>query len=170
MARLTDKVSIAEIAASDLVHIVDTSDTTGSPEGTSKKLSIAQLISSLGIQRNVAVEYNNATVVEDVDYDTGVTATGRSSTSEFSVIANISAGGNTFAVFEQITASALLVNPDIRVGRSATFPSVTGSANMITWYDSVTETIHIEVSLDGGGKTLESLQVVSAENVIQLTV
>ena len=35
--RLTDKDALTEISDSDLIHVVDVSDTTGSPEGTSKK-------------------------------------------------------------------------------------------------------------------------------------
>lgn len=122
---------------------------------------------NVGISRVVAVEYNNTTPVIDVEYDTGYDpAPITQTTTEISAIALITAGGNTYALFSRASATALVGNPDVRIGRSASFPNVTGAADMTFWYDSVTSTIHIDTNFDGGGKTLVALQIVSAYDTI----
>lgn len=120
-------------------------------------------VDKVTIDRMANTEYMNASPTTGVEYNSlydpnPVTET----TTEVSGIALISAGGNQFAVFSRVSATALVGSPDVRVSRSSTFPGVTGSAEMVFWYDSVTETIHIQADLNGGGKTLDVLQVISA--------
>ena len=47
--KLTDKTELLVPTATDLIHVVDVSDTSGSPEGTSKKMPIGNLPSSGGV-------------------------------------------------------------------------------------------------------------------------
>lgn len=47
MAKLTDQSALAAIALDDLLHVVDASDTTSSPQGTSKQASFSTLIAGL---------------------------------------------------------------------------------------------------------------------------
>lgn len=118
---------------------------------------------SLKIDRITNLEYLNNAPIVGTEYDTGynpdpVTET----TTEISVIAIISAGGETYALFSRISATAAIQNPDVRVGRTSEFTGVVGDASMAFWYDSVTSTIHVQTEFDGGGKTLVAIQVVSA--------
>ena len=120
-----------------------------------------------GVERIVTTEYVNASPTIDVEYDTGYNPDPiTESTEEISAIALISAGGNQYALFSRASATALVNSPDVRIGRSASFPGVSGSADMTVWYDSVTSTIHMNTNFDGGGKTLDVLQVVSAYDAI----
>jgi len=49
MAKLTDKTELTTPADDDLLHIVDISDTTGSPQGTSKKIQVSNLTAKSSI-------------------------------------------------------------------------------------------------------------------------
>lgn len=60
MARLTDRDPLTSPATDDLLHIVDVSDTTGSPEGTSKKIKIADLPAI--IVNNIAFGFNDVSL------------------------------------------------------------------------------------------------------------
>ncbi len=44
MPKLTDRGTLATAASDDLLHIVDISDTSGSAEGTSKKIEVANIL------------------------------------------------------------------------------------------------------------------------------
>lgn len=46
MAKLTDKTAASDIATGDLFHMVDVSDTSSSPEGTSKKLAFSTIVTA----------------------------------------------------------------------------------------------------------------------------
>lgn len=52
MTKLTDKTTLGNPSTTDLIHVVDVSDTTGSPEGTSKKADLGS-IGSLFIANKV---------------------------------------------------------------------------------------------------------------------
>jgi len=115
------------------------------------------------IDRVVANEYVNVSPSAAVEYDTGYDpAPITETTTEISAIALVSAGGNQYAVFSRASATALVGNPDVRISRSSTFPGISGAAEMVFWYDSVTSTIHIQADLNGGGKVLDIIQVTSA--------
>jgi len=127
-------------------------------------------VPSLKVDRMTSVEYLNNSPIVGTEYDTGYNpAPVTETTTEISVIALISAGGETYALFSRISATASVQNPDIRVGRTSEFPDVVGDASMTFWYDSITSTIHIDTEFDGGGKTLVALQVVSAYDGIVST-
>lgn len=121
---------------------------------------------ALTINRTTALEYDNQSPVVDTEYDTAYNPPTNIPTLELTVLATISAGGNTYAVFAVISAGAFLANPDVRIPRHIEFSGVTGSATLTVWYDSNTSSIHAVVSLSGGGKTLENIQIVSAFNSI----
>lgn len=47
MGKVTSRTALTAVAAADVMHIVDTSDTTDSPQGTSKKITIANLFAGV---------------------------------------------------------------------------------------------------------------------------
>jgi len=51
--KVTDLPSLATAASDDILYIVDISDTTESPEGTSKKITLANLTSALDVASDV---------------------------------------------------------------------------------------------------------------------
>ena len=48
MAILTDKNALATLAADDVLHVVDVSDTSSNPAGTSKKITVQQILDLAG--------------------------------------------------------------------------------------------------------------------------
>lgn len=47
MGKLTSRTALTTPASSDVLHIVDVSDTTDSPQGTSKKITYANLLTGV---------------------------------------------------------------------------------------------------------------------------
>lgn len=63
MAKLTEKGELVIAADDDLIHVVDISDVSGSPQGTSKKMTIVNLKSAVLPSDNCRiglVDYNDA--------------------------------------------------------------------------------------------------------------
>ena len=126
-------------------------------------LTATQAGLNLKIERVTNEEYLNESPTVGTEYDTGynpkpVTET----TTEISIVALIAANGSVYSLFSRLSATAAIANPDIKVGKLSEFPGVAGDAEMVFWFDSGTQSIHIETDFDGGGKTLVALQVVSA--------
>ncbi len=122
-----------------------------------------------GIKRVNSFEYANNSPVVGTEYDTLYNpALSVEPTTEISAIAVISSGGETYALFNRVSATAAVNSPDVKVGITSEFPGVAGDAEMIFWYDSVTSSIHMDTDFDGSGKTLVSLQIVTAYETINL--
>jgi len=75
-----------------------------------------------------------------------------------------SGGGNTYVLYKQTTAAALLAYPLARVLDSGEAEGVTGDATINYWYDSTSNDIKVLIDFDGGGKTAVSLTVTSGYN------
>lgn len=75
-----------------------------------------------------------------------------------------SGGGNTYALYKQTTASALLANPLVRISDSGEAEGITGDVTINHWYDSASNDIKVLIDFDGGGKTAVSLTVTSGYN------
>lgn len=65
--KLTDRNAATSAADSDLIHIVDVSDTTDSAEGTSKKITKANFISDVGVQDLQSVTDEGSTTTSNID-------------------------------------------------------------------------------------------------------
>ena len=125
-------------------------------------------VTKLGIVRTVAFEYQNLTPVVGTEYDSGYNPAGGAATLEITVAAIITGGGFTNASFDRVSAGALLSNPDVHISRVGEYRGVVGSSVMTFWYSSVTSSIHVIVEFNGGGKTLNQIQVVSSYNSIAI--
>jgi len=53
--KLTDLTDIGTLSSGDIMHVVDVSDTTAGPEGTSKKITVGE------IGNSIVVDYSNVT-------------------------------------------------------------------------------------------------------------
>jgi len=69
MAQLTSKTELTEPADNDLLHIIDTSDTTDGALGTSKKIQHSNLIKSTAIDLNTTHRTSNGTDHSYIDQD-----------------------------------------------------------------------------------------------------
>ena len=63
MPKLTDQTELTSLADGDLVHTVDISDTTSSPQGTSKKITITNFFARLLSRVNTFTKTNSITPV-----------------------------------------------------------------------------------------------------------
>lgn len=63
MTILTDKTALTAVDLADLMHVVDVSDTTATPEGTSKKATVADII---GAQFGFGFASANSLVNQDI--------------------------------------------------------------------------------------------------------
>ncbi|WP_136465532.1 tail fiber domain-containing protein [Flagellimonas onchidii] len=63
MPRLTDKSTLTAVQDTDLLHVVDVSDTTSSPQGTSKKVSRYNLLNSF---TGFDSRYYTKTIIDDL--------------------------------------------------------------------------------------------------------
>jgi len=75
MAQLTSRTELTEPADNDLLHIIDTSDTTDGALGTSKKIQHSNLIKSTAIDLNTTHRTSNGTDHSYIDQDVTTTGT-----------------------------------------------------------------------------------------------
>jgi len=124
MAILTDKGSAPEVTLSDLVHIVDTSDTTATPFGTSKKASVQQLrdlITTTVNQFTELIDTPSGYVIGDVGKVVQVNAT-----YDGLEFATPSGGGST-------TFSALTDTPANYTGSAGFFVTVNSTPDALQY-------------------------------------
>lgn len=126
-------------------------------------------LNTLSISRNTSLEYNNISPSDAIEYDTGYNPSNSvQSTTDVSGVVIFTSSGIKYSVFTAPSALALVNNPDVRIGKTSSFVGVTGSVDLVMWYSSLTETVHIQANLDGGNKTLDSIQLFSSfDEIIQ---
>ena len=96
MAQLTSRTELTEPADNDLLHIIDTSDTTDGALGTSKKIQHSNLIKSTAIALNTTHRTSNGTDHSYINQDVTTTGTPtfNSLTVTGSVVINEGGGDN----------------------------------------------------------------------------
>lgn len=78
--KVTDLNTLATSASEDLLYIVDISDTTDSPEGTSKKISVEKLVEEPLATHTALTNPHSTTYASLSDITGGITTTASSST------------------------------------------------------------------------------------------
>lgn len=173
-SKLTDRTELAATPANgDLLHVVDISDTTGSAEGTSKKITVQNLLAAasgggggaqvLTVRNNTGSTINAATAVY-IDGITGSTPTiniaDHSSATSMPAVGVTNAAINT-STDGQITLLGLILNVDtsgysvgdtLYVGTSGALTATrpTGEANLVQNIGSV-----VKVSASVGSILIE---------------
>ena len=75
MAILTDKTALATLALNDVLHVVDISDTSGNPAGTSKKITVQQVLDLAGGIGNGIFTASNDGATVPTAFDVSLTDT-----------------------------------------------------------------------------------------------
>ena len=96
MAQLTSRTELTEPADNDLLHIIDTSDTTDGALGTSKKIQHSNLIKSTAIDLNTTHRTSNGTDHSYIDQDVTSTGTPTHQSATFTRQVVINEGGGDY--------------------------------------------------------------------------
>ncbi len=135
MAKITDKDSISVVDVDDVLHVVDVSDVTSSPQGTSKQLTLEQL-------KDFVIDYSKGYESEGGFIST-ITQAG---TEDVATTISFGAGGLTpnghvsvaaSGEFEIMTTGYYSIKQRFRAGRSG----ASGVSEIFFW---------AEISTDGG--------------------
>jgi hypothetical protein len=164
MPKLTDKTELTAAADSDLVHIVDISDTTSSAVGTSKKITLTNIFAQfLATARTFASTITSLGVTSGSNASSGIVGEVISSTiaigSATSLVTNTAKNITTLS----LTAGDWLVSGNIGfIAAATTIPT-----KLIASISATTNTQ--ATSPNGGGfSQLESTLATASTNVLTL--